>query len=116
MRSADKNYFGVFLICVALLAVAGTIGFLSGSMMPQEIKVSSVIPEKPVEVSTETPTEAPTVDEQLDELQKSIGTVVDIVKEVPRFFFLMGNKIFAPQDESPDVNEANVFSVVKTAR
>lgn len=108
MRRIDKNLVAVFLICFVLLVAAGVIGFYSGNMMPREIKPAQVEPEK---ITAESTASTPTIDQQFDELQESVGALVNIVKEVPQFFYLMGTKIFSPETVNP--NEQNVFSVAK---
>jgi hypothetical protein len=113
MKSDKKisNIFSLILICVVLLVIAGTTGFLSRNWIPYEIKISE--PLKFVQTSKTTSTT--TTQKPFDVVEHTIGTAMGLIKEAPQFVFSFGSKLFSILDENnsdADKPESNVFSVV----
>lgn len=124
MEGSKKSSFSLFLICVVLITIAGTTGYISKNFIPKEIdtaelnrsietpKTEKAIETPKTEKATETTTQKETLDKQMEVLQSSLGTAINIIQEAPRFIFLMGSKLLSAHVEESTESNSNIYSVV----
>lgn len=98
-----------------LITIAGTTGYISKNFIPKEIDTAELnrsIETPKTEKATETTTQKETLDKQMEVLQSSLGTAINIIQEAPRFIFLMGSKLLSAHVEKSTESNSNIYSVV----
>ncbi|CRL06797.1 CLUMA_CG019938, isoform A [Clunio marinus] len=109
MESRNRNFFSVILLCIFLMIISALVGFYLRNLITVNSETSSQSVIMNMEVTT-----ARIVPEKNHDgiMQAPLGTVIDIAKEIPKFFFLLGSKLLIRQEENTSI-VTNVFSVTE---